>query len=148
MNITADDLGLSSLKFYNATGLDLSTTEAGAYGSARDVTFLLEHILKSAPSLLLTTTESNNRIYNATGAYHEAENTNPTIKKIPNLLGSKTGYTELAGGNLTIVFDAGFNRPIIITVLGSSFDDRFTDVLQLVAAVQRALGTANEAANQ
>jgi len=148
MNITADDLGLSSLKFYNATGLDLSPTEAGAYGSARDVTFLLEHILKNAPNLLLTTTESNNRIYNTTGAYHEAENTNPTIKKIPNLLGSKTGYTKLAGGNLTIVYDAGFNRPIIITVLGSSLDDRFTDVLQLVAAVQRSLGTVDETSNQ
>ena len=31
------------------------------------------------------------------------------ITDIPNLLGSKTGYTDLAGGNLTVIYDAGYN---------------------------------------
>jgi len=138
MNLRATELGLASLKFYNPTGLDISTTEAGAYGSARDISFLIEYILENHPDLLNLTTVAKTKIYNSDGAYHEAENTDPIINKIPNLLASKTGYTDLAGGNLTVAFDAGFNHPIIITVLGSTFSGRFADVMTLVEAVSVA----------
>ncbi len=138
MNITAEELDLTSFNFKNATGLDLSPTEAGAVGSARDVSFLMQYILKTYPDILEATTVPNSRVYNQTGAYHDADNTNPIINQIPNLLGSKTGYTDLAQGNLTIAFDVGYNHPIIITVLGSTYDDRFSDVLTLVASVQKA----------
>jgi D-alanyl-D-alanine carboxypeptidase len=143
MNIRAEQLKLSSMKFYNPTGLDISVTEAGAYGSARDVTFLMEYILDNYPDLLNPTTETSVKIYSEDGAYYLAENTDPVISKIPNLLASKTGYTDLAGGNLTIAFDAGFNRPIIITVLGSSFSGRFNDVLILTKAVQDAFANTD-----
>ena len=139
MNFRAKELGLVSLKFYNPTGLDISPTEAGAYGSARDITFLLKYILENNPDLLTATTLQNTKIYNVDGAYHDAENTDPIIDKIPNLLASKTGYTDLAGGNLTVAFDAGFNRPIIITVLGSSYSGRFKDVATLVEIINMAL---------
>lgn len=139
MNIRAQELGLTTLKFYNPTGLDLTTTKAGAVGSARDVTFLMEYILSSAPSILEPSTFTTTRIYDQDGSYHAAENTSPIISQIPNLLGSKTGYTDLAGGNLTIAFDAGFNRPIIVTVLGSTYDERFSDVLALVKAITESI---------
>ena len=135
MNVRAQELGLTTLKFYNPTGLDVSTTKAGAVGSARDVSFLMEYIVTTNPSILEPSTFTATRIYDKDGRFHAAENTNPTIARIPNLLGSKTGYTDLAGGNLTIAFDAGFNRPIIVTVLGSTFDERFSDVLALVSAI-------------
>lgn len=135
MNIRAEELGLTTLKFYNPTGLDVTTTKAGAVGSARDVTFLMEYILTTYPSILEPSTFTMTRIYDKDGKYHAAENTNPSVSRIPNLLGSKTGYTDLAGGNLTIAFDAGYNRPIIVTVLGSSYDERFSDVLSLVRAI-------------
>lgn len=143
MNIKAEELGLTSMEFYNATGLDESTTQPGALSSARDVTFLMEYLLAQHPNILEPTTIAATRVYNQSGDYYEAENTNPTLLRIPNLLGSKTGYTDLAGGNLTIAFDAGFNRPIIITVLGSTFQGRFADVQQLVAATKAAIA-ANE----
>lgn len=139
MNIRALELGLPNLKFSNPTGLDISATEPGAVGTAREVTFLMEYILTNYPSILEPSTFISTRVYDTKGAYHQAENTNPIVAKIPNLLGSKTGYTDLAGGNLTIAFDAGYNRPIIVTVLGSGYDERFSDVLKLVAAVQGAL---------
>lgn len=139
MNIRANELQLPSLSFYNTTGLDISTSEAGAIGSARDVSFLMEYILVNYPELLAPTTQSATRVYNTAGAYHEVNNTNEVSTQIPNMLGSKTGYTDLAGGNLTVAFDLGLNRPIIITVLGSTRDDRFTDVLTLVAAVQESV---------
>jgi D-alanyl-D-alanine carboxypeptidase (penicillin-binding protein 5/6) len=41
MNERANTLGLTQTKFLNETGLDISTTSSGAYGSARDTAKLL-----------------------------------------------------------------------------------------------------------
>jgi len=139
MNIQADELNLQTLEYKNPTGLDISTTEAGAVGSARDTSFLMEYILLNYPEILTPTVTEYTRLYNTTGKYHEAFNTNTILADIPNLLGSKTGYTDLAGGNLTIAFDAGFNRPIIVTVLASTHSERFSDVKKIVAAVQASM---------
>ncbi len=141
MNIRAEELGLDTLDFKNTTGLDLSVSEPGAVGSARDVSLLLEYIVDNYPELLDPTTETRARVYNTDGNYHEAFNTNDLVGDIPNLLGSKTGFTDLAGGNLTIAFDAGINHPIIITVLGSTRDGRFSDVIKLVESVQESFNT-------
>jgi D-alanyl-D-alanine carboxypeptidase (penicillin-binding protein 5/6) len=139
MNIRAEELGFSSLEFKNTTGLDLSPSEAGAIGTAQDVSLLMEYIITEYPGIIEPTQQAATRIYNTAGAYHEADNTNQAVKQIPNLIGSKTGYTDLAGGNLTVAFDAGLNRPIIITVLGSTRDGRFTDILNLIDATQISL---------
>lgn len=136
MNIRAEELELDSLEFKNTTGLDISTSEAGAVGSAKDVSLLVEYILAEHPELLEATTLGGARIYNTQGEYHDIENTNEALYAIPNLIGSKTGYTDLAGGNLTVAFDVGMDRPIIVTVLGSTRDERFTDVIRLVNAVR------------
>jgi len=140
MNIRADELGLETLEFWNTTGLDLSLTEPGAVGSARDISFLMEYIITKYPEIITPTQQSATRVYNTAGEYHEVENTNEIALEIPNLIGSKTGFTDLAGGNLTIAFDVGLNHPIIITVLGSTRNERFTDVLTLVSAVQESIG--------
>ncbi len=136
MNIRAEELQLDSLEFKNPTGLDLSPTEPGAVGSARDVSLLLAHIVSNYPEIVAPTQLAAARVYSGTGQYHDAENTNDALYLIPNLLASKTGYTDLAGGNLTVAFDAGFNRPIVITVLGSTRDERFSDVVRIVRALE------------
>lgn len=141
MNVRADELGLDTLEFKNMTGLDISVSEPGAVGSARDVSLLMAYIVEHYPEILDPTTESVTRVYNLEGAYHEVHNTNDLVGNIPNLIGSKTGFTDLAGGNLTIAFDAGFNRPIVITVLGSTRDGRFKDVEKLIKAVQASFNT-------
>jgi serine-type D-Ala-D-Ala carboxypeptidase (penicillin-binding protein 5/6) len=136
MNIKAEELGFKSLSFKNTTGLDLSPSEPGAIGSAKDVSLLMEYILTNYPELIESTTLGGARIYNSQGEFHDIDNTNEALYAIPNILGSKTGYTDLAGGNLTVAFDAGHDRPIIVTVLGSTREERFTDVLRLVNAVR------------
>ena len=141
MNIRAKELGLSQTYFRNPTGLDISKTEAGAYGSARDITFLMEYILVKYPGILERTKTNSSQIINEQGNLHDVENTNPVANKITNLIGSKTGYTDLAGGNLSIAFDAGLNRPVIIVILGSSFNGRFEDILQLS---EKARQTVNQ----
>jgi len=137
MNIRAEEIGLHETYFRNPTGLDLSETEAGAYGSARDMAFLMEYIIKNEPDILEFTKQSEARVYAQTGDYHDAENTNAYVEKIPGLIGSKTGYTDLAGGNLVIAFDAGLNRPIAAVVLGSTQQARFTDMLTLVEETRK-----------
>lgn len=139
MNIKAQELGLKSLVFKNMTGLDLSISEPGAVGTAQDVSLLMEHIIEVHPDILTPTRQASTRVYNTSGEYHTVENTNAIVDRIPNLIGSKTGYTDLAGGNLTIAFDLAHNRPIIITVLGSTYYERFDDILALVEAVQKSI---------
>lgn len=136
MNIRAKEIGLSDTTFRNPTGLDISPVEGGAYGSARDMAFLMEYIVKNEPDILTFTRESEARVYSKTGEFHDAENTNYDIDQIPGLIGSKTGYTDLAGGNLVIAFNAGLNRPIVLVVLGSTQDARFTDIEKLVKETQ------------
>ncbi len=137
MNLRAKELGLHETYFKNPTGLDLSPTEGGAYGSARDVAFLMEYIVRNEPDILTFTREDQARVYSKTGEFHDAENTNYYVNKIPGLIGSKTGYTDLAGGNLVVAFNAGLNRPVAAVVLGSTQQDRFTDIMTLVAETQK-----------
>lgn len=138
MNIKAEDLNLDTLSYKNPTGLDLSTTEAGAFGSAKDVSLLMAYILNNHPQILLPTVRKTTTITSTSGNVYEARNTNDALAELPNLLGSKTGYTDLANGNLTVVFDAGYNHPVVITVLGSTRDERFSDVLRLTEATLEA----------
>ncbi len=139
MNIKAQELGLSSTHFKNSTGLDVSPSQAGAYGSARDMALLMEHIILTVPDAVALTSLELTQINNKEGEYHLAENTNEVVSEIDGLIASKTGYTVLAGGNLVVAFNAGLNRPIIISVLGSTYYDRFNDTLELVRRTQEYL---------
>jgi len=133
MNDTASMIGLSNSRFFNEHGLDREADRGGAYGSAKDMATLFEYTLKNYPEILEATRYKNLEFISAEKRY-SAENTNTIIDKIPNVIASKTGYTDLAGGNLVIAFDAGLNRPIIISVLGSTEQGRFIDVQKLVDA--------------
>ncbi len=134
MNIRAKEIGLHDTYFKNPTGLDLSSGEAGAYGSARDVAFLMEYIVKNESDILFFTKENAARFYSETGEYHDAENTNDFVSRIPGLIGSKTGYTDLAGGNLVVAWNVGLGRTMVAVVLGSTREERFTDIMKLVNA--------------
>jgi len=138
MNTKAEELGLSHTYFTNPTGLDTSTAQSGSYGSARDISFLMEHIIKNTPDLLLQTKNTTAVFHNNVGNTFSATNTNQHISNILNPLGSKTGYTDLAGGNLVVAFNIGLNHPIIISVLGSSREGRFSDVEALIQTITRA----------
>lgn len=139
MNIRAEELGLTQTYFRNPTGLDISEDEAGAYGSARDVAFLMEHILETQPRLIESTTDTAETVVSSNGTAHTARNTNQTVANIPGIIGSKTGYTELAGGNLVVAYNLGVNRPVVAVVLGSSWQGRFSDIQTLVTATQNAV---------
>jgi len=132
MNEKAKQLGLANTVFFNESGLDLSTSTSGAYSSAYDVAMLMDAILRSYPTLVSKTVESAASFISESNLRHIAINTDTLVDKIPGLVASKTGFTDLAGGNLVIAFDAGLMHPVIIALLGSTEDGRFTDMEQLV----------------
>ena len=138
MNAKARELNMHQTYFLNASGLDVDETAlSGSYGSAKDITLLVDYTLRTYPRLFEATGEDEKDFMSLSNFSHEAENTNIAVNEIPGLIASKTGYTELAGGNLVIAFDAGLGQPYIITVLGSTKDERFNDVIKLRKATQR-----------
>lgn len=138
MNDKAASLGLRSMHFNNPTGLDISMSEAGGYSSAEDLAKLLAYALKSRPELF-EATKSIRTTISSKDAAHFAQNTNVAAPQIPGLIASKTGYTDLAGGNLAVIIDAGIQHPIAIVVLGSTYDERFSDTTKLVTATLESI---------
>ena len=127
-------LSLSQTYAVNGSGLDESTAVSGGYGSARDLARLSGALVTLAPDIAHATTLSSAQAVSEGGTNFSVKNTDPVIDTIPRLLLSKTGYTDLAGGNLVLIFDAGILHPIAVVVLGSSKKERFTDGTMLVAA--------------
>ena len=127
-------LNLSQTYAVNGSGLDVSSAVSGGYGSARDLAVLAGALVEKAPSIAAATTMSTAHAVSEGGTAFTVKNTDPMVNAIPRLLLSKTGFTDLAGGNLALVFDAGINHPIAVVVLGSSQKARFTDGTALVAA--------------
>ena len=140
MNDLAASLGLSRTYFLNDNGLDLSTTQSGAYGSARDVAALFAYAASTTPQTFEATRKTQFTVTSEDGAQVTVSNTDDALPDLPDLILGKTGYTDLAGGNLAVVFRVE-NHLICIVVLGSSYDGRFDDVRKLAEATRQALGT-------
>lgn len=134
MNEKAQSMGLTSTRFMNESGLDLESLASGAEGSARDMGMLFEYVFKKHPDLFTSTTYARVDLRSENNIVHRVTNTNEIASGITGMIGGKTGYTDLAGGNLVVVVDIGVDHPVVIAVLGSTRDGRFTDVEHLIAA--------------
>ncbi len=141
MNARAETLGMKQTYFINGSGLDLFTSTGGAYGSARDVALLLAHLLEQRPGLLSATVNESMSFTGPDGRIIEAKNTNTGVSGIPGIRASKTGFTDLAGGNLAIAFDVSFGEPYIIVVMNSTQEGRFLDTEILTQATIDYLGS-------
>lgn len=130
----ASSIGLTQTYALNGTGLDENGEISGGYGSAHDIAVLAGALLRRVPGIMRSSIEPTVTATSYSGSSYTLKNTNPVVGTIPGLLLSKTGYTDLAGGNLAVVFDAGIGHPVAVVVLGSTRDDRFVDVNRLVRA--------------
>jgi D-alanyl-D-alanine carboxypeptidase len=139
LNNRAAKLGLRSMVFYNDSGLDINENHGGAYGNVEDVAKLSDYILKNHPSLLEPTTHTELNFVSATKFQHDVKNTNQGVRNIPGVIGSKTGYTDLAQGNLVVTFAPALDGPYIAVVMGSTYEGRFTDIEKLVAATLKSV---------
>lgn len=139
MNRKAEKMNLSKTFFYNATGLDINNEISGAYSSAKDVVNLTLHLIQNHPGVLLSTRYTTKKSLSLSNLQHTLVNTNPTVFNTEGLLASKTGYTDLAGGNLMVVVNVDFNYPVIIVVMDSTFDGRYEDVKLLIETTKNYL---------
>ena len=132
MNKRAGELGLLQTRYTNPTGLDEEVT--GGLGSAEDMAQLLTYIWEHEPEAIAFTNELERDFVSEDAFVHKAENTNEHVNGIQGLIGSKTGYTDMAGGNLAVMYDAGMDHPVVVVVLGSTLEGRFEDVEKLIDA--------------
>lgn len=137
LTAAATNAGLTKTYAVNGSGLDISPAAAGGYGSARDMALLAGALLSKAPDIAGATTEPAVFIQSTSGLPHSLPNTNQGAVTVPGILLSKTGYTDLAGGNLVVVLDVAIGHPVAIAVLGSTRDGRFTDVNRLINATHQ-----------
>lgn len=135
MNQVAQTLGLTQTYFLNPTGLDINGDTSGAYGSAYDVARLAALFYKQYPSYFELTQNSSVSI-DDNGRTLNAHATALPLLSIPGFVGAKTGYTDLAGGNLVAVFDIEIGHPIVAVVLGSTEAGRFEDIRTLIDAAR------------
>ncbi len=140
MNAYTQVIGLPGLVFNNPTGLDVSSSTAGAYGSAVDIAGLLRYMMIHTPELVEATAAKTATFKPKSGLIYTAQNTDIAIPDISGLIASKTGFTDLAQGNLIVAFDADIGRPMIAAVLGSSPEGRFADILALIHATRGYFG--------
>jgi D-alanyl-D-alanine carboxypeptidase len=139
MNNRAKELNMQNTVFYNESGLDIDTSQAGSYSSASDVATLFSYVLKNDPKLLEATRSPYVDIRSTNNDIYHGKNTNTLVGTTPGLIASKTGLTDLAGGNLCIAYDSGLGTPVVIVVLGSTENGRFDDVETLRVASQEVV---------
>ncbi|MCW1888335.1 MAG: hypothetical protein KIH67_002165 [Candidatus Moranbacteria bacterium] len=118
MNDHALELGLTDSHFCTPSGLEIDGREAECYSSAHDIARITVLALKY-PELWDIMRIERDTITSVDGQYsHEVANTNQILGQVPNLLGTKTGFTPLAGYSLlAAVSDYQGERQIVAVVL-------------------------------
>lgn len=144
MNDVAKKYFLENISFNNPTGLDEGDIITTNIGTAEDITKLAYISYRKIPEIVSATLKDSYEFKTPSGSSYTVFNTNPIVKNIPNIELSKTGYTIQSGGNLTILYRSKYNNELIgITVLGSTKDGRFSDMLKLVHSTDLFLEVYN-----
>lgn len=139
LNQKLKTIGLYNTDIKDESGLDKDEEQSGAYSTAREVATAFEYIFLNYAEILEPTAKKDAIFNSLSQIEHSAKNTNLIVYQIPGIIGSKTGSTDLAGGNLATIFDAGLNHPIITVVLGSTINGRFVDTEKLISATKNYL---------
>jgi D-alanyl-D-alanine carboxypeptidase len=125
-NIELTKLGYKTIHINNESGLD-KNGENGGYASAYELAKFLTRSYTENPEIYDATYESR-PIVSKDETQKRVKGTNETANKTLGLLASKTGFTDIASGNLAVIVDISLGHPVAIVVLGSSRDGRFSDV--------------------
>ena len=126
MNEKARDIGLTDSSFINPIGLD----EEGHMMSARDVARLMEYIWDQHPDFFAISRAKDAVVISDEDRAYRIENTNILLSEYPAILGSKTGFTDLARGTLAMVYPVAPGQVAFVVILGS--EDRFGDGRKLI----------------
>ena len=129
MNRNALELGLAHTSFKTSTGLDIGG-EASNFSTSFAVGKLGETVWANEllRSIISTSFET---VFSVDGYAHQLTNSNRLLGTLPEILGSKTGYTEHAQESIVSVVasPAGTGEHLVIVVLGTSNRERATKSL-------------------
>lgn len=137
MNAYGKTIG-GTLAFTDPAGLD-NNQILGGRGSALDVALLMAEARRELPDILDSTTHQRTNVTAEKTVLHGVPNTNQDVANIIGIEASKTGFTDLAGGNLAIVTDISLGHPVVIVILGSTRQGRFTDAEILYQALLQSV---------
>ncbi len=121
MNLRAKQIGLNSFHFYNANGLPEGRTRKVNVGSAKDLAFLAERLLRYPNAVRWTSTKTDKFITSfrqrtGKGAY-DLVNNNKLLWKFPGTNGMKTGYIRESGFCSTVTCEKD-GRTLVVVVTG------------------------------
>ncbi len=137
MNEKAQELGLTTAAFFNATGLDMwnedTETWYGNKMSARDVARMARFALQN--EFFKETVAQRHFWGTSVGEefLHEKKSTNQLFDTFLNLSGVKTGYTRLAGQCFVALGNTSDGHEVLTVILGSV--DRFGETKKLLSWV-------------
>lgn len=118
MNARARELGLNNTNFCTPSGLEIDGQESECYSTAYDIAKITENALHydvlweimRLPDTTITSLDGK--------ISHDIFNTDTLLGQYPNLLGTKTGFTPLAGYSLlAVATDPKKEHKIISVVL-------------------------------
>ncbi len=121
MNTKAAELGMENSHFVNAHGL----TEEGQYSTARDMMILAAAAYSNPDIRRIVQIKDYSFKYDG-GNSVPVKNSNELLHTYSECVGMKTGYTKAAGRCLIAAGVRG-DKTVLAVVLGSNFDDVWTD---------------------
>ena len=118
MNRRAKELGLTDSHFCTPSGLEIDGRETECYSSAHDIARIAALAL-NYPALWDIMRIQSETITSVDGVYsHDIANSKRLLGQVPNLLGTKTGFTPLAGYSLLAAMsDNTGERKVVAVVL-------------------------------
>ena len=124
MNNRASELGMSSTRFTDVTGLG-SHNES----SVQDLVVLASEVFSRPLITELTTTKTYDVVDQSSGKHLTLTNTNKLVGSDLRIVGGKTGYTDAAAGALiTRVRGIGEHELVIIVLESDGREQRFSDL--------------------
>lgn len=122
MNERAEELGLTNSHFCTPSGLEIDGEESRCYSSARDIAKIATEALQHDILWEIMQSEKMNITSFDGTLTHEIFNTDQLLGQMPNLVGTKTGFTPLAGYSLlAVATDPTGTHRVVAVVLNDPY---------------------------
>lgn len=117
MNEKARELGLKNTNFCTASGLEIDGKEKECYSSAYDIARIAAFSMRY--KIIWDTFKiRDTKVFSVDGTIsHDIMNTNRLLDEMPECLGTKTGFTPLAGKSLMLAAEDKTKKHRIIAVI-------------------------------
>lgn len=113
MNKKAEELGLTNTRFKDPAGLD-----DNGYSTAKDIAVLTSYVIRK-PEFRKIIKQPEKEIVSVSGIKHQLDNSNRLVKDemfLAGVIGGKTGFTPVAGHNLTVAAERDGHTLIAVII--------------------------------